>query len=316
MAVDDLSDLWAGLRQLREDVTRLQVGTPLQNSAITRGGLRVASMEGLIVEGTARTTGTQYINGRLEGDGYFYWTGPMSMSGVFTATGAVNLNGPTKIGGDVTSTGKFTNNGETALNGPTKINGSAEITGDVSLKSDLSIAVGGRIVAGAVTVGATGVISSTQTLRISGTSGIDLLSTTTVGGLLRAAGGLDTIGSKNFVMDHPMKPGLLLRHGATESPVSGIEYWGTGVIGKSGETTVKLPDYFAGLAKPESPTIFATGNGFAASWGSIEGVSFSVAGTPGGMFTWLVKAERVGGDFPVEEVGTIAEILYPEIITE
>lgn len=113
-------------------------------------------------------------------------------------------------------------------------------------------------------------------------------------------GGLNVSGAKNFVMDHPTKPGVELLHGATESPVSGVEYWGHGVVGDDGEAVIVLPEYFEGLAKPEGREALVTPKGAVVDWGDVIDGKVTVYGTPGTEFSWLVKAERFGADFEVE----------------
>lgn len=114
-------------------------------------------------------------------------------------------------------------------------------------------------------------------------------------------GGLNVSGSKNFVMDHPTKPGMELLHGATESPVSGVQYWGCSVIGADGTALVRLPEYFEALVKPGTACIGVNGNGSAVGWDTeVIDNSFTVTGDPGTNFTWDVKAERLGADFDVE----------------
>lgn len=130
-------------------------------------------------------------------------------------------------------------------------------------------------------------ISSTVGLRLDG-SGASVF------------GGLSVSGSKNFVMPHPTKDGMELLHGSTESPVSGIEYWGAGVTDSKGRAVIELPDYFEALAKPEGRTVLVMGRGAALDWSEIVDGRVTVSGVAGTKFSWLVKAERFGGDFDVE----------------
>lgn len=113
-------------------------------------------------------------------------------------------------------------------------------------------------------------------------------------------GNFTVSGAKNFAMDHPTRPGMQLLHGSTESPVSGIEYWGSGVVGASGEDVFELPGYFEALAKPEGRTVFVTGKGEVRDWSDVIDGKVTVYGNPGTEYSWLVKAERFGGDFEVE----------------
>lgn len=119
-----------------------------------------------------------------------------------------------------------------------------------------------------------------------------------------AWGNFATTGSKNFIMDHPTKPGWQLLHGSTESPVSGVEYWGTDSVDPSGSTVITLPEYFEGLVKPDTTHVLVTGNGSMVSWTDVVQGEFTVSGTPGTEFAWLVKAERFGGDFELERIKT------------
>jgi len=119
-------------------------------------------------------------------------------------------------------------------------------------------------------------------------------------GAVTVQGSLGVTGSKNFIMDHPTKPGMLLVHGSTESPVSGVEYWGYGTVGANGEDVIVLPEYFEALAKPDNRTAFVTGRGEALDWSDIVDGTVTVYGNPGTKYSWLVKAERFGGDFEVE----------------
>ena len=71
-------------RQVRAPSTQ----SPLGNSAITSGALRVASAEGLIVQGSA------LVIGLLDGTGTFHWAGPMTIDGITQFNGPLGLDGP------------------------------------------------------------------------------------------------------------------------------------------------------------------------------------------------------------------------------
>ena len=137
--VDDLSDAWAEIRKLQAEVRRLQNSTMLQNSSITRGALRVASAEGLVVEGSAKVTG------KLAGSGTFAWTGPethagaITNAGTFTNNGPTNLKGAVDVTGNVTTSGTFTNNGTTNLNGTTNVKGDLNVTAPGKVKVGTAI---------------------------------------------------------------------------------------------------------------------------------------------------------------------------------
>jgi hypothetical protein len=133
------------------------------------------------------------------------------------------------------------------------------------------------------------------------------------GGGTTIFGGLSVSGSKNFVMDHPLHEGMELRHGSTESPVSGIEYWGTGVVGPKGKGQIVLPEYFEALAKVGNRAVLVTSKRVPVDWTDIINGVVEVSGPPGTSYSWLVKAERHGGDFEIEqtkgEIGDIHERL-------
>lgn len=121
-------------------------GANLGYSSITRGGMRVASADGLRVETVAgglpglRVTGLELVDGTLrvtgtlEGSGTWSWTGPWTLAG----------NGT--ISGNVTATGVLTQNGAWNLVGNGKILGSVDISGI------LSVIAGGLIKVGAMTI--------------------------------------------------------------------------------------------------------------------------------------------------------------------
>lgn len=136
----NLADAWGWVERLARRVDRLESGALLENSSITRGGMRIASNEGLRIEGSAKVsgwlivTGTARVTGRLEGSGTFDWTGPMNLQGAQTITGPTTFTG------------------EMIVNGTWKLVGNGEITGNVDLKGilnllrDLLVKTGGKIV--------------------------------------------------------------------------------------------------------------------------------------------------------------------------
>lgn len=103
--IDNLNDSKSEIRDLMRRIRQLETASPLGHSSITRGALRVASPEGLIVEGSEKVTGT------------------------LTLTPGSVL--------DVT--------GETNLHGPTTIDGTLDVKGATTLSNDLNVAAGGGI---------------------------------------------------------------------------------------------------------------------------------------------------------------------------
>lgn len=165
----------------------LESQSPVGSTSITKpdGRLRVASLNGILAQSipgggpAISVEGRQSVTGTLDGTGTFTWTGPVNIGGTCTISGPLNVTGNVTTSGSFTNSGTFTNNGPTNLNGATKIAGTAEITGATTLKNSLTIGVGGKLVAGLVTIGETGVISSTGTLTLGGTSGTNVTSTLT-----------------------------------------------------------------------------------------------------------------------------------------
>ncbi|WP_404475130.1 hypothetical protein [Microbacterium aerolatum] len=131
MVYRDDSSLEAQVAEILRRIRVLETQAPVGFTSVTRGALRVASNEGLLVEGSAKVdgwlvvTGTERVTGRLEGSGTFDWTGPMNLRG------AQSVTGPTTFTGQVT------------VNGPWDLNGNGDITGNVVVRSGGAITVQG-----------------------------------------------------------------------------------------------------------------------------------------------------------------------------
>jgi len=139
------------MRDLVKRVRRLEAGSPLGNSSISKGSLRIASAEGLIVEGSAK------ISGILRGIGQFIWesiftvTGAALFSGTFTANGttrfegdtsqigAFHVVGPTDVTGDFTARGTNRLEGDTTQVGAHHVQGNQDITGTLAVKGTASL---------------------------------------------------------------------------------------------------------------------------------------------------------------------------------
>lgn len=284
----EIAKLWRAIRAISK--------ATLQNSSIGRGLLRFYSGGRIRIEdgGGIDILSSGYLNidGDLTGDGRLDWTG------------VVYLRGPTGVQGN------FATSGNTVIGGTLKVEGVTTLDADVTLNEDLTLGASGQITAGTVRINRFGSyggqILSTGTVLYLGAGqtvivGAEYLSTNKIAATDIEGFTLDILGAKSFRIPHPLKPGYWLRHGSTESPVSGIEYWGEGVLDDTGHSVIELPDYFDELAKLDGRTPFATGRGFAADWTDIDDGKFTVTGKPGGRFSWLVKAERIGGDFLLEE---------------
>ncbi|WP_427174473.1 hypothetical protein [Arthrobacter sp. 92] len=122
-----------------------------------------------------------------------------------------------------------------------------------------------------------------------GTGSVALYGNTTVSGTFSATG------TKAFVMPHPLDPAKTLMHASTESPVNGVEYWGTATTDATGTATVTLPTYFEALTKPTGRAILLTPEGPTPAQLSYEPIAagaFTVHGPAWQSFSWLVKAVR------------------------
>lgn len=150
----DLNDPWAEIRALKERVRILEAATPLQDASVTRGRLRVASDDGLVVQQTPtggagiRVTGLQIvdgtlrISGTLEGGGTFTWTGSLTNNGPLVQNGTWTLAGVGTISGNTTGTGTLTWTGPWNLNGTGVIAGNVTQTGTYQVNSPGTIKVG------------------------------------------------------------------------------------------------------------------------------------------------------------------------------
>lgn len=120
-------------------------------------------------------------------------------------------------------------------------------------------------------------------------------------------GDFTVAGSKNFIMDHPTKPGHTIKYAATESPVSGIEHRGRVTIGDDGTADVVFPEHFTAIVKAGTEVdVFLQAYGPDPAWcnpPTHEGTT--VHGEPGTVVAWHAIAERLGADFDVVEEGTI-----------
>lgn len=293
MGVDHLG-VNLSLEQLLRIVRREAVAT-VQHAAFGRGGVRVYGGGWIRVEnGGLSVTGTQIVSGRLEGSGVFDWTGPLFLRGNTGITGILQVTGATTLAGNLNVTGLTT------------------LNADVTLNSDLTLGASGQINAGTVRINRFGsyggqIVSTGSVLYLGAGSsvivGAEYLSTNKIEATDVRCFTLDVLGAKSFRMPHPTKPDRWLRHGSTESPVSGTEYTGRAMLDESGTAVVELPDYFEALNKPEGRTVQLTpvGRPFPVGADEVTDGRVTVHGDPGREVFWLVKAERFGGDFLLEE---------------
>jgi hypothetical protein len=101
--------------------------------------------------------------------------------------------------------------------------------------------------------------------------------------------------TKHFRIHHPTRPDHDLVHACLEGPESAVYYRGQAQL-REGRATIRLPDYFEALTRPEGRTVQLTARGrepFLLSYEDIVDGVFHVYGTrPDGAFCWEVKAVR------------------------
>ncbi len=111
-----------------------------------------------------------------------------------------------------------------------------------------------------------------------------------VGGTLSKASG-------TFLIDHPLDPeNKTLRHSFVESPENLCLYRGKAKLDSKGQTTVKMPDYFAALTKEDEATISLTAIGSKPFLTGYEWnqsfTAFTLYGEAGREVSYLVLANR------------------------
>lgn len=158
---DNLND--SQLPDILRRIRILETASPMNNSAIGRGGIEVydqgtlnISDGHLIVNGTATFTGTFTQSGPTSFTGTFTQSGPSTFSGTTNLNGPANISGVTSITGNVTTTGTFKNNGPTELNGSTKTTGTLSVDGATTLNNTLTVASGKKVVIGGLSLENTG----------------------------------------------------------------------------------------------------------------------------------------------------------------
>lgn len=275
------------LGDLQAMIRRMVVQT-FQNAAIGSAGMRVYDGGWITIEnGGLSVTGQATVTGQLGGSGTLDWAGPWFLKGLGSISGNVDISGLLSV------------------------TGAATFGNSIDVLNRLTLGPSGYIESGTVRIDRLGsyggrVVSSGSVLYLDAVSNVVIGAPffTAYDGSVSNLSVVDTLTAttKLFRVLHPTKPDHYLQHGATESPVSGVEYWGEETLPESGELTVALPEYFDALTKQENRAVMVTARGFVADWGDIENGSFTVTGTPGGRFSWLVKAERKGADFAVEEL--------------
>lgn len=155
MLVDNLNQ--GTLNRILARLDKLERGTPMNSSAVGRGGILVHGGGGITIEnGGLVVTGTATITGTLQADGTIAFTGTLTQSGPSTFTGhttmdgPVHINGATDINGATSVNGLTTVTGDFNVNGPMKTTGTLSVEGVTTLKNDLNVTAGGKIKVGNV----------------------------------------------------------------------------------------------------------------------------------------------------------------------
>ncbi|MEU4016173.1 hypothetical protein AB0E56_13020 [Microbacterium sp. NPDC028030] len=281
--------IWRELRRISK--------ATLQNSSIGRAVMRFYAGGRIRIEdgGGIDILGSGFLNidGNLNGDGVLDWSG------------TVYFRGPTGVQGNFATSGNATIGGATTISGSLNVTGATTLNNTVTMNDDLTVGTG-RIVVGNMVIqktgGFSGEVASSGILYLRG-AGIQIDGSVTAQDHFTVLGDFDVLGAKNFKMPHPSKEHVWLRHGSTESPVSGTEYTGRARLGADGSAVVELPEYFEGLNKPGGRTVQLTpvGRPFPVGADEVVDGKVTVYGDPGREVFWLVKAERFGGDFLLEE---------------
>lgn len=295
------------LVDLARRIQRLERQAALGFSSITRGGLRIASEEGLVVEGSEKITGT------LFGDGSIEWTGTARFSSPGTLEAGDSTFEDVSVTETLDVTAEATFQSSVEIQDTLDVTAATRLRGVTDMENDLNVINAGRVIIGNVTLDPGGAYGGRITAGGVGILYLDAVNVLareyisadglSIGALgATVLGDFTVFGAKSFGIEHPSKPGVLLRHSATESPVSGTEYVGSDVFDDDGQRLITLPDYFESLNKPDDRFVFIApmGRPFATGADPVEDGAFTAYGEPGRSFSWLVKAERIGGDFEVE----------------
>lgn len=315
MGIDNLADPRAELKAMRRSANVQGTASPGGNTSVSEGAFEIRSNEGLIVSGSAKVsgtlavTGTETVAGTLIVTGTERVDGTLRVTGHFIVDGDQTVNGPLVVAGTFTITGATTLTGNLTVNSPGKITVAGGASPAVLADGSLTFGTGAKLEADGAGARLISGSAGPRVYVFPTAIGVQYDPTHFVqvtGGGVTVKGGLSTdtlstSSSKQFAIPHPTKPGMTLRHGSTESPVSGIEYWGDTHLDGHGRCEIALPDYFEALAKIENRAVFVTGRGFAADWTDIDDGVFVVTGEPAGRFSWQVKAERRWADFETED---------------
>jgi hypothetical protein len=322
-----IQDLQRDMRELKAQDLLATAGISAQPNGITVGGSETVNGP-LTVNGASAINGAQSVNGPLTIAGSVGVSGPLNVTGTASFTGDTTIGGNASITGNVTKT----NSWGTASIGPAIIgtggNGSPALSFTrTGFTFGQSVGMGFTQYTGGSVLTVNGPhasdpsylqLASDQTFNLaSGTTGPVVACTAGANGNANVFGGstngsvnitpygtgkcqvygnFAVTGTKAFIMDHPVHPDTMeLMHAATESPVNGVEYWGSVTLDSTGKATATLPSYFEALTKATGRNIQLTPIGrttVQVSADRISGGKLTIYGAAGQAVDWLVKAER------------------------
>jgi cytoskeletal protein CcmA (bactofilin family) len=118
-------------------IATLERASPLENSSVTRGRVRIASNEGLLVEGSQKVSGWLVVTGTLKVLGSFL------LEGATTMTGNLISSGTALFSGAFTTKGTTRFEGDTTQKGPFHVEGATDVTGNMTVKTGGKLVVEG-----------------------------------------------------------------------------------------------------------------------------------------------------------------------------
>jgi hypothetical protein len=324
-----IQDLQRDMRELKAQDLLATAGISAQPNGITVGGSETVNGP-LTVNGASAINGAQSVNGPLTIAGSAGVSGPLNVTGTATFTGDTTIGGNANVTGNVTKSNSW---GTASLGAPAVVGtagasspavtftrtgttfgqsvgmGLKDSSGNTSLTingphasdpaflqllSDQSFVLGSGATSGPEVTGSPGANGNVGLYGGSTNGGVTISPYGT--GKCQVYGNFAVTGTKAFIMDHPVHPGTMeLMHAATESPVNGVEYWGSVTLDSTGKATATLPTYFEALTKSTGRNIQLTPIGrttVQVSADRISGGKLTIYGAAGQAVDWLVKAER------------------------
>jgi hypothetical protein len=285
------------------------------SNGLTVSSGRLTASGGLTVTGTATVSGLltasnalTVSSGRLTASGGLTVTGTATVSSLLTASGGLTVTGTATVSGLLTAS-----NGLTVSAGKVGIGVVPGEVLDVADRIRLRQGAGGTAgmwlynttpasdrafvgMNGDDVVGFYGNAGGIWGLTVHVALGnVGVRSIPTATDALYINGRMTATGSKNFRIRHPLDADRDLVHACLEGPEVGVYYRGTARL-EDGRATIRLPEYFEALTRPEDRTVQLTARGrdpFALSHGGVADGAFEAFGARAdGEFDWEVRAVR------------------------